>query len=289
MPSWVELRAGASGDLYGRLWRPKSQAIASVVVAHGLGEHGGRYEELALYLRDHGYGVFAYDHRGHGRSPGRRGHVGLYDQLLNDLAAAIQEASRQFPNAPRVLIGHSMGGNIALNLTLRQPENVDLLVLSGPMLLPSNPPKRSFIWAAKITGLALPFLWVNLPVAPEQLTSDPEELERIVHDPLRHGKISLYLGTQLLAQGRRALDAAIRLKVPTLVIHGADDPLCELEASEAIASRGGDGLVTLKPWPGMRHEPLHETDRRQVFDYLLRWLEHQMKAKNSEPRSHQPA
>jgi len=268
---------GRNGDLFARWWIPEN-VLGCVVIVHGLGEHGGRYEGIAQRLGGAGWATLVADLRGHGRSPGRRGHASRYVDWLQDIEAMRLTAAERFPHVPQVLLGHSMGGNLATNYVLRRTElHKPLpppvgLVLSGPMFLPFNPPTRPQIFAAWATGYVVPWLTIRAPVDTSKLSRNPETVNELRSDPLCHNRLSVYLGTQLLAQGRYALDHAKELTVPTLLMHGEDDPITSFRATESFAIRAGD-VATFVNFPKMLHEIFNETEAEVVFQTLVHWLE----------------
>lgn len=272
------MRTGMRGNLHARFWRPDAGEVhGCVVIVHGLGEHGQRYQTLAQRLASGGWATLTADLPGHGQSPGRRGHIRSYRRMLVEIATMLRSAADRAAGVPLVLLGHSMGGNLAANYILRRheiaehaPEPIGL-VLSGAMFLPQQPPPRPHIFAAWLTGQLLPWWTIRAPVAAEGLTHDQEIVQAIREDPLMHNRLSLYLGTQLLAQGRHALDHADRLDLPTLVLHGQDDPVTSYRASESFAIRAGK-IATFVSFPGMLHEIFHEPDREQVLRVLQDWL-----------------
>jgi len=271
-------QTGSSGNLFARWWVPTQTSVKGcVVIVHGLGEHSGRYASLANELASDGWASIAMDLPGHGKSPGRRGHASSYVGLLKDIHAVRRTATNRFPGLPQILLGHSMGGNLAVNYVLRQSEltqpNPPLsgLVLSGPMFLPSNPPTRTQIFAAWATGYLIPWFTVRAPVDTSKLSRNPDTLTALKKDELNHNRISVYLATQLLAQGRFALDQASKIAIPTLVMHGEADPITSFRATESFAIRGGEG-VKFVSFPGMLHEIFHETEAELVFQTLHDWL-----------------
>jgi len=270
--------AGFAGDLHGRCWRPDlSPTCGCVVMVHGLGEHGQRYHALAADLAINGWASLTADLPGHGQSPGRRGHIPSYRRMLVDISTMLDAAAERFPSLPLVLLGHSMGGNLAANYVLRRKEVAPdaaepvSLVLSGAMFLPQNPPPRPQIFAAWLTGHLLPWWTIRAPIDSSRLTRNQTIVEAIRDDPLMHSRLSLYLGTQLLAQGRHALDHADQIDLPTLVLHGEADPITSFRASESFAIRVG-GHARFVSFAEMLHEIFHEPDRDQVIQVLLDWL-----------------
>ncbi len=270
--------SGHDDKLHARLWQPIAAPVRGcIIVVHGLGEHGARYKPVADAVAGDGWAMFAADLRGHGLSPGRRGHVSSYRRLLEDIQAMRESVADLLPAAPQVLLGHSMGGNLASNYVLRSAEFAGAiappigLVLSAPMFLPAQPPNRTQIMAAWLTGYFVPWLTIRAPVDTSRLTRNEAVVRSLRSDPLVHRRLSLYLGTQLLAQGRYALDEAARIDLSTLVIHGEADPVTSHRASESFAIRAGDN-VEFVVFPEMLHELFHETDASIVYDTLRRWL-----------------
>jgi alpha-beta hydrolase superfamily lysophospholipase len=280
MPVRLEnLMTGSSGRLHGRLWIGDQDPVGVVVVVHGLGDHGGRYEALAQSIVENDWAVFVFDLPGHGQSPGDRGRVDSFDGLLADIAHARRTVGDRLPNLPQVLLGHSMGGTLAINYVLRRRETnpqfdqLAGLILCAPMLLPPSPPPRPHIFAAWLTGRLLPWIRISRPVDVETLTGDPEQAAAIRDDSLIHSQITIYLATQLLSQGRWALDHARDIDVPTLIMHGEDDELIDKSACEHLPIRMGSS-ATLVRWPEMRHDLFHDTHKGHVFDRIAEWLRH---------------
>jgi len=271
-----KLLTGRSGQLAGHLWIGDQQPQRSVLVVHGLGDHSGRFEPLARALVPRGVAVFSFDLPGHGDSPGERGSAESFDALLEEIDAARKTLSDRLPSINPVLFGHSMGGNLVLNYVLRQSmrrdENLPSgMVLCAPMLLPPTPPPRPHIFAAWLTGHVFPWIRIDRPVDTSALTGDPVEAERIANDPLRHSKITIYLATQLLSQGRWALDHARELNIPTLILFGEQDPLIDRSACKHLAIRMGDH-ATLAPCSDMRHDLLHDNETENVLKTIQRWI-----------------
>lgn len=264
---------GCCGALHAKVWSAAPAARRGVVVVvHGLGEHSGRYDDVAQRLAAAGWSTLAYDQQGHGLSPGRRGCVVSYDALLRDVDAARRTANDLLGDGLQVLLGHSMGANIAANYALHCDRPIDALVLSGPLFWPKHPPSPARLRVGRLIGRLLPFVRIRAPVEAEHLTHDPDDLRRLKSDPLRHRWMSLYLITQLLARGQDALDCADRLRMPMLVLHGDDDPLADPAGSQAFVARNA-AQASLRRYPGLLHEIFHEAGREQVFQDLLDWLD----------------
>jgi alpha-beta hydrolase superfamily lysophospholipase len=278
-----QLFTGLDERLHACLWTPSvdttgSPRVVGVLVAvHGLGDHTGRFANVAESLCEIGWATLAFDLPGHGKSPGTAGKIDSFDSILNDIAAARATASAAFPDVPQVLLGHSMGGNFATNYVLRirdsAHEGTPLagLVLCAPMLLPPRPMPRPFIFAAWLTGYLVPWVQFRRDVDAATLTGDEDEVRAIAADPLMHSQISMYLATQLVSQGRWAIDHAREIDLPTLIMYGEADQLIDRAACDHFAIRIGES-ATLVTWPHTRHALFHDRDRIFVIQRLKQWL-----------------
>ena len=121
-------------NVFGQKWENETDAPKAVIcLVHGFGEHSSRYDHVAQFFTDNGYAMIAFDQRGHGRTEGKRGHFVSYDEVLNDVDNLLNQAEINFPNLPKILYGHSMGGNVVANYALkRQPKNIKGVILSSP-------------------------------------------------------------------------------------------------------------------------------------------------------------
>ena len=122
-----------------------------------------------------------------------------------------------------------------------------------------------------MTGYLLPWIRISKRIDAQQLTRDEDRAECLRNDPLTHSRISIYLATQLLSQGRWALDHARRVDVPTLIMHGEDDELIDQSACQHAAIRMGS-RATLIRWPEMRHDLFQDQGRGVIIEHLVRWL-----------------
>jgi len=279
------LATGRDGRLHGRIWRSDASESHSVLLmVHGLGDHGGSFFELAEHFTAIGFAVAAIDLPGHGQSPGKRGYVESYDSLLDDMDRFRSDVQKDTGGLPQVLIGHSMGGNLSLNYVLRATEfnhrphacqsPLLALVLCAPILLPKDPPPRPQVFAAWLTGLAMRWISFSKPVDIDQLTRDRVRAETIEADRHRHSRISLYLATQILVQGRWAIDHARECELPTLVLYGDADALIDTTACQNVALRMGENATSIS-FAAMQHDLFADLGREDVIDELQQWLNSQ--------------
>ncbi|QDV88876.1 Phospholipase YtpA [Stieleria magnilauensis] len=266
-------------DLYARLWhRGDGTELGVMILVHGLGDHGGRFASFAKRMLRRRWAVFAFDLPGHGRSPGRRGTVKSYDSILQIIASSRRLLWDRFGEKDQVVAGHSMGGNFAVNYALRRDEfdsvstpDLSGLVLVAPMLMPPTFLDRPKLFAAWGTGQLFRWIQISKPARVEQLTRDHEAAERLRADPLQHSHVSLYLATQLLAQGRFALDHAAEIETPTLIMQGTEDELIDQAACRNLALRMRDRGEFVR-WSGGRHDLVHDVDADAVADQMAGWM-----------------
>jgi alpha-beta hydrolase superfamily lysophospholipase len=242
-----------------------------VVIAHGAGEHSGRYEHVAERLVGEGYAVYAVDHRGHGRSAGPRAYIDRMDNVVADLDRVVLRAREDHPGVPLFLLGHSMGGTVSLCYALRHQDRLDGLVLSGPLAaLEAAPPALRMV--ARTLSVLIPRLPV-IGVDSSLVSRDPAVVEAYNADPLvHHGKLSARTAAELGAAIESFESRVPEIKLPTLILYGAADGICPTEGSVMLGRRIGASEVTVKSYPGLYHEILNEPEREQVMDDLCAWL-----------------
>ncbi|MEQ8846637.1 lysophospholipase [Botrimarina sp.] len=261
----------APDELYVRRWAPPGPAGGLVVLVHGLAEHSGRYEWVAERLTDAGYAVFGYDARGHGRSPGPRGHADRYATLLDDLDRMIDRAADETRVERRFLYGHSLGGALVLNHALRGRRPLAGVVASSPFLQTTEPPPAWKVPVAK----ALSRLWPTAPldpgIAPGLRSHDPQVDIDYDADPLTHYQITARLAVEAIRAGRWAVEHASELATPTLLLHGDADAITSHSASARFARAAGP-ICDFRSWPGKLHELHFEDNRDEVLDAVLAWL-----------------
>ena len=273
----VTVATGKTGILHGSLWSPTSPR-GVVIMIHGLGDYGSRFRRFAADLVAAGWAVLALDLPGHGDSPGRRGDA-KYSDLLMHVAAARRQMSERFPGRVQVVFGHSMGGNLAINYSLRRdelhrgnPPDLGGVILCAPMLMPPRSLPRPQIFAAWLTGRMVPWWTLSAAADVGKLTGDELAAQAIREDPHRHSRLTLRLGTDLIAQGRFAMDRASDVDVPTMILFGDADDLIDQHACRHLAMRIGDH-AECQCWAGQRHDLLHDTGATAVTGSIASWLQ----------------
>jgi alpha-beta hydrolase superfamily lysophospholipase len=254
-----------------REWLPDGDARGTVVIVHGINEHGGRYAHVAeRFVRD-GWMVAALDHRGHGLSGGRRAAVERFDDWVMDLDSYVHGVLTDAPR-PLFMLGHSLGGLIATVYALRNQDRLAGLILSSPSVMPPTNLSRSTLRVGRLLSR-----WAsNLPVVALRLDAvsrDPAVVQAYRDDPLVHlGKVRARTGAETL----RAIDEVhrdiTRLRLPLLTIQGTVDLLVDPGAARWVDANTGSADHTLRIYDGLYHEVLNEPERETVLDDVAQWL-----------------
>ena len=283
-----EFEAPGAVRLVWQSWTPDGQAAAVLAVVHGYGEHGGRYGFLVDDIVPRGYTVFTFDLRGHGRSPGRRGHIDRFSDYLADTRAFLAQVRRACPDTPVVLLGHSMGGLIAAALAeeddaalaqegdagLAQEGDAGLagVVLSSPFLGLRLAVPALQIKAARLLSRVAPTLRMPNPLRAEQLSHDPAVVAAAAADPLNHRQATARWGVEILNAQPAVIAAAGRLRTALLLLYAADDPIADPRAAERFFERAGSADKAKRCYAGYYHEIFNEVGRAAVFEDLAAWL-----------------
>ncbi|MEK8051743.1 lysophospholipase [Ideonella sp. DXS22W] len=250
-----------------------------VLLVHGLGEHSGRYAHVARHLAAAGFGVAAYDHRGHGASEGPRGVIPAADSLLADLGAVLAQVRAQHPGLPLVLLGHSLGGLVVGRYVAEglaaQPapwwQAVDGLVMSSPALdLGMNAAQKALL---AVLGPIAPNLAVANGLKPEWVCRDPAVVRAYVADPRVHDRIAPRLVRFMLDAGALVRARAAQWRTPTCLLYAGADRCVAPRGSAAFAAAAPAACVQTTAYPGLAHEIFNESEQARVLADLTAWLQ----------------
>jgi len=271
----IETRDGLT--LRGREW-PREPARGTIVLVHGLGEHVGRYAHIAAFFNDRGWRVVGYDHRGHGRSDGARGRLAAVDDLLIDLARAIDAVRAEHPGGPLVLLGHSLGGLVAARFVAGAlapaaawSRPVDALLLSSPVLVTAMKPLQKAMLA--VLGPLTPNHAVANGLKPEWISRDPAVVAAYRADPLVHDRIAPRLARFIVDGCELVQRAAPRWTVPTLLLYAGADRCVLPAGSAAFAAAAPKAVVTARVYPSLFHEIMNEPEQGEVLSAFAEGLD----------------
>lgn len=294
------LTASDRSRLYVNQWLPEGPLRAVILLAHGMAEHSGRYARLASALCAAGYGVYAPDQRGHGKT-GEQGVLGHFadrdgwSKVVGDLASLNQYIGQQHPGTPIVLLGHSMGSYIAQAYLLHHSASLYGAILSGSNFQPvalyrgASLIARLERWRQGAQGRSALIEWLsfgsfNKAFKPTRsafdwLSRDADEVDKYVHDPLCGFRCTNQLWIDLLG-GLQQISktdnlAQIDPGLPLLVMGGECDPVSNGTRLKDLAGalrEAGSQCLQLNIYPQARHELFNENNRDQVTADVLAWL-----------------
>lgn len=263
-----------------RTWLPAGAPTGVVVVAHGYAEHSGRYAAVAERLVADGLAVRAADHRGHGLSEGKRTSVVRFGDYVDDLNAVIAQARARWPSLPHVLLGHSMGGLIALDLAVRSSDALDGLIVSAPAACPRDVSRLKLAVGRALSRVAPDTGVLRLPL--DRISRDPAVVDAYNNDPLVfRAPMRARLGAEMLDAMDRVDAGLPSLQVPLLVMQGTADGLVDPGCGPHVYERAGSTDKTLKMYDGLWHEIFNEPERDHVLADLIAWLRTRLAASRS--------
>ncbi|MHC8406226.1 lysophospholipase [Pseudomonas sp. TMB3-21] len=286
--------------LFVNQWLPETPLKAVILVAHGMAEHSGRYARLAEKCCENGYGVYAPDLRGHGKTAetATLGHFADDDgwcKVVGDLASLNQHIGQQHPGVPIVLLGHSMGSYLAQAYLLHHSASLHGAILSGSNFQPVALYRaaRQIARLERVrqgrTGRSALIEWLSFGSFNKQfkpvrtpfdwLSRDPAEVDKYAADPLCGFRCTNQLWIDLLG-GLQQISKASNLAqidpgLPLLVMGGECDPVSEgkrlTDLAHALRAAGSQNLQ-LTVYPQARHELFNEINRDAVTADVLSWI-----------------
>ena len=299
-PETFWLDANDRSGLFVNQWLPAGTPKAIVLLAHGMAEHSGRYSLLGKTLNDAGFGLYAHDQRGHGKTA-EQGTLGYFADndgwcaVVSDVASLAQHIGQAHTGVPIFLLGHSMGSYIAQAYLLHHSASLHGAVLSGSNFQPVALYRAARLiarferWRQGPTGRSALLEWLtfgsfNKAFKPNRttfdwLSRDPDEVDKYAHDPLCGFRCTNQLWIDMLG-GLQQISKASNLAqidpgLPLLVIGGECDPVSEGKRLTSLAEalrRAGSQCLELKIYPQARHELFNESNRDKVTADLLTWL-----------------
>jgi alpha-beta hydrolase superfamily lysophospholipase len=253
-------------------WTPELEPRGVVVLSHGLGEYARRYDHVAECFEQQGLVTYALDHRGHGRSDGKRMLVRDISEYTGDFATLVGMATREHPGLRRIVLGHSMGGGIVFAYGVERPDDYDLMVLSGPAVAAQDQVSPLMVLAAKVLGTLVPGLPVQ-ELDVNAISRDPAVVAAYNADPLvYHGRVTAGVGRAMMQVGETMCERAPALTAPLLVVHGSDDRLIPVAGSRRLVECVGSTDVELKVYDGLYHEVFNEPERDRVLADVVSWI-----------------
>lgn len=289
-------------------WKPEGEVKAVLQICHGMMEYIRRYDEFAQYLCDRGYYVVGNDHLGHGKSVQAKTEYGFFNEkygnacVLGDIHTLRMRSEKKYPDVPYYMMGHSMGSSLLRQYIQMYGNGLDGAILMGVV---TDHKKAELLAGKRLCRLMAVFrgwhyrsrLVDKMAIGSynkkfkaartkaDWITSDQERLDAYAEDPLCsfmftvNAYYSMFAG--MIAMQRKESVYMIPKGLPILFVSGGDDPVGDFgRGVRKIYEKYRDaGIqdVSLRLYPGDRHEILNETDREQVYADLFDWLEQHRK------------
>lgn len=264
---------------------------AVIVICHGLGEHSGRYQQLANDFARAGMSTYALDHRGHGRSDGRRGHVRRFVRYVQDLEKFRRRVvSSVGPDVPLVFLGHSLGGLIVIRYLEEYPGvPARGAVFSAPLLGLAMKAPRWKEQLARLLYYAVPALPMSTGLPSEYLSHDALVVEAYERDFLVHDRVTPRTYGEIHREIDVAFSKASQLRLPMLFLVPSDDRIVRPDMMQRFAAAlSGSGCAQLETYAGLYHEVLNEANRSRVVVDVLGWIERQIAVYSPSQESAEP-
>ncbi len=257
--------------LYYQYWKPEGEQRATIAIVHGFGEHSGRYMNVVDWLVPAGYAVYAFDLRGHGRSPGQRAYINSWSEYRGDVRAFLDMVASQEPHQPLFLYGHSLGGLIVLEYTLHFPDGLAGVISSAPtvgqVFIPSL-----LLMLSRIASRVYPRLSINAGLDVTGLSRDPVVVQAYRDDPLVNRNGTARLGTELAVAREYTNAHTGEFRLPLLMTFGSADRLAAPEACREFYNAAGSQDKTCLEYPGGYHESHNDIEWKRVMTDMEHWL-----------------
>jgi alpha-beta hydrolase superfamily lysophospholipase len=266
---------GGGLDLYYQSWHPEGEVRGILALVHGLGGHSGLYKTIVKHLLSKGYAIYGFDLRGHGRSAGQRGYINTWAEFRDDLQAFLKFIQQQQPGIPTFLLGHSMGGVITLDYTLRYVQDKSALqgvIAFAPSIGKVGVP-RSRIILGKLLSRVWPRFSLNIGLDFNAGSRDQKILDTYTQDKLRHTLATARLSTEFFATVDWIHTHAEKWQVPLLILHGSADRIALPAGSEIFYQNVTYPDKLRIEYPGGYHDLHYDINYLEVMTDLSSWMD----------------
>ncbi len=259
--------------IYYQAWLPDSEPRAVLLIVHGLGEHSGRYQNVVDQFVPRGFAAYSLDHFGHGKSEGRREIVLRFEDYTSTLQIYYKMVAGWQPGKPIFLLGHSMGGLIAVLYLIDHQADFKGAVISAPAIAAGESVTPVTLAMSKFLSRFAPGTGL-LALDAKLISRDPQVVSAYVNDPLVfHGKTPARLAAEMLKGMMRANAELGKISLPFIVVQGGDDKLVDPRGAQMLYDRASSVDKTIKVYPGFYHEVFTEPERAQVLGEVGAWVE----------------
>ncbi len=255
-----------------KLWSPKKNIKAVIIIVHGLAEHIGRYNHVGDFFSSSGYAVEGYDLRGHGNSDGKKVYMDSIFEHVSDLKKFVAHIKIKYPEKKVFILGHSMGGEIACLFSIKYQTEISGLVLSGAVIKISDDISPLLQKLSGFIAAILPSL-PTTKIDSSGISQDKKIVELYNNDPLVYRGGTLARTGSEIINGTKHINKNMKQIIsPILILHGTSDRLADPKGSSKLYDGISSDDKTIKLYENYYHEILNEPDKEKVMHDILEWI-----------------
>ena len=245
---------------------------ALVVICHGQGDHSGRHAHVAQFFAERGYAVYAYDHRGQGKSGGVRGHVDRWTQYYDDLWLVIRTAKERHSGLKLFIIGQSMGGLLALGYAARRPKTVTGVIVSSPGFVYLEKVPLWKMALAPVVSWIAPRMAFETGIQAEHISRDPAVVAAYKADKIRYPKVTARYYVEWDRATRAVFEESKSFAVPCLFMPAGADQIISAQATVDFYNNDPHPDKKLVVWEGLYHDIFNEPEKEKVLETAAAWI-----------------
>jgi len=263
---------GIGGEkIFFQFFKPKAYRNV-VIYVHSMGDHSGRYLFPLEYFIDRKIAFYGLDHRGHGKSSGKRGHIDLFSDYLNDLSTFVNIVRKREGDKRLFMLGHGLGGLIAVRYIEEYPNSINGVILVSAALKLKHTISPFMAYVGNKLSRHMPRFSMTNEIDPVNLTHDKDVVKKYMEDELVHNKVTARFFTECSEAMKRSFEKAETVSLPFLIIHAGADEVVSPEGSSQFYDAIASTDKKLSVYPGMYHEILNEINRMTVYKDIEKWI-----------------
>lgn len=263
---------GIGGEkIFFQYFKPKAYKNI-VIYVHSMGEHSGRYLFPIEYFIDRKVAFYGLDYRGHGKSSGKRGHIDLFSNYLNDLSTFINIVKKREADKRFFVMGHGLGGLIVVRYIEECPGFFEGAIISSAALKLKHDISPLMAYVGDKLSRYMPRFSMTNEIDPVNLTHDKDVVKKYMEDDLVHNKVTARFFTECSSAMRVAFEKAETVTLPFLIMHAGADHVVSPDGSRQFYETIASPDKTLYIYQGMYHEILNEIDRVTVYKDIEKWI-----------------
>jgi len=263
---------GVGGEkIFFRFFKPKAYKNI-IIYVHSMGEHSGRYLFPIEYFIDRKIAFYGLDLRGYGKSSGKRGHIDLFSNYLDDLSTFVNIVRKRENDKRFFMMGQGLGGLIVIRFVEEYPDAVTGVIISSAALRLKHDISPFMANIGNKLSRRLPRFSLTNEIDPVNLTHDKDVVKKYMEDDLVHNKVTARFFTECSSAMKTAFEKGETVTLPFLIMHGEADEVVSPEGSRRFYDVIASADKKLTVYQGMYHEILNEIDRLAVYKDIEKWI-----------------